>query len=127
MPGKNGFLTGKGLLSVSVFALMIAALLLVVGWNKVQPSSIDQHKPITFQECQSIHEGIIFEKDSIRVEKKIAFCNPIVENQKIPPHVAIDLGNGQLILPSEETATKAIFPVTFKYVADKDWHVIAKE
>jgi hypothetical protein len=127
MKENTGFFTKNGLTLISSFALMIAVLLLVVGWNKIQPSSGDRHDPIMFQECRPIHEGIIFQKKSIHVQKKVAFCNPIVENEKIPQHIVIDLGNGQFVLPTEETATTAVFPVTFDYVASKDWHVIAKE
>lgn len=125
MSEKNGFFTKRGFLLVSVFGLMFAVVLLIVGWNHVQIYSGTRHKPLTFQECEPIHEGIIFEENAIRVEKRIAFCNPIAEKENIPLHVVIDLGNGKIVSPSEETATTAVFPVTFTYVADKDWHVVA--
>ncbi len=127
MPEKNGFFTKRGFLLVSIFALMFAIILLIVGWNHIQAYTVDRHKPLTFQECRPIHEGIIFQEKSIHVQKKVAFCNPIVENEKIPQHVVIDLGNGQFVLPTEETATTAVFPVTFDYVASKEWHIIAKK
>ncbi len=127
MPEKNGFFTKKGALMLSVFALALAGLLLVAGWNHVQSYTGERHTPLTFQECRPLHEGITFQEKSIHVQKKVAFCNPVVENEKIPEHVVIDLGNGQFVSPSEETATTAIFPVTFNYVADKEWHVIAKK
>ena len=113
---------------LSTFALALAGLLSVAGWNHVQSYTTGERQtPLLFHECRPIHEGIVFEKNVIRVEKIIAFCNPVVEHEKIPPRVVIDLGNGQFVSPSEETATTAIFPVTFKDVVDKDWHVIAKE
>lgn len=127
MSEKNGFFTKKGFLFISGSALLIAIITLLVGWNHIQKFSDEPHQPLTLKECAPLHEGTIFQKDAILVKKDVAFCNPIAEHEKIPPHVVIDLGNGQLVLPSEETATTAIFPVTFKYVADKDWHVIAKE